>query len=386
MRGTFLSTCSRELPLISPFSFIPLSSFTFGPSTPRHLPHTPSSFTAAQRRAARVAPGEADSPAALGERALYRKMVCSQRGGSCFQSNVLFAWVLRHHLACQVDLLPALACCSPHSPPHHQSPQSSSLLSRSPPAPTTTSSATLGAISSAPSPATASSADHAAASLARLTSPADSAQRPVQSASAAALSASAEMADHVRREEGVGGEAAPCPPGLTHAAGGQAAAAAAVRAGEQWYVVERLCRVGPSEAGGVWAGADGKHAAWGGAACGEEAQWQALYRFSSWPRDAPHFLQCMRHASLLGGPRVAVRVCSEGEGEGEVGGRGVIREMIRDRHLLLLDGDGSVQRQQQLATDEEFSAVVRGRFGIRLGADDVRAVPPVPREPPLGDA
>ncbi|CAI5518254.1 unnamed protein product, partial [Closterium sp. Naga37s-1] len=43
------------------------------------------------------------------------------------------------------------------------------------------------------------------------------------------------------------------------------------------------------------------------------------------------------------------------------------------------------QSQQQLATDEEFGAVVRGRFGIRLGADDVRAMPPVPREPPLGD-
>ncbi|CAI7842038.1 unnamed protein product, partial [Closterium sp. NIES-53] len=76
----------------------------------------------------------ADSPAALGARALYRRMVCSQRGGSCFESNVLFAWVLRHHLACQVDLLPALSCHSPHSPRHHHSPPSSSCRSsRQPP-------------------------------------------------------------------------------------------------------------------------------------------------------------------------------------------------------------------------------------------------------------
>ncbi|CAI5972491.1 unnamed protein product [Closterium sp. NIES-64] len=439
----------------------------------------------------------ADSPAALGARALYRKMVCSQRGGSCFESNVLFAWVLRHHLACQVDLLPALSCHSPHSPRHHHSPPSSSRRSsRPPPVPA----ATLNAAS----PAAAPSPDDAAACMARLSSPADSAQQPVQSASAAASSASAELADHMcllvhingmawladhqdagvyrispcapphppapgmaapwghgrgagavsvapactaesqekpvaavaaadrGREgwraveggvqgwevehveggmdgrmgegsagldadsnsdpddddddddafyrEGLGGDTAPCPPWLTHAAGGQAAA---VRAGEQWYAVERLCRVGPSEAGGRWVGADGEQAAWGEAACEEEAQWQPLYRFSTWPRDTAHFLQCMRHASPLGGPRVAVRVCSEGEVEAE--GRGVIREMIRDRHLLLLDGHGRVQRQQQLATDDEFSAVVRGRFGIRLGADDVIAMPPVPREPPLGD-
>ncbi|CAI5963300.1 unnamed protein product [Closterium sp. NIES-65] len=551
----------------------------------------------------------ADSPAALGVRALYRKMVCSQRGGSCFQvrglvlpacntpsrlhlrprpvhprhtagpSNVLLAWVLRHHLACQVDLLPALSCHSPHSPRHHHSPPSSSCRSsRQPPVPA----ATLNAAS----PAAAPSSDHAAACVARLSSPADSAQQPVQSARAAASSASAELADHMcllvhingmawladvstpccpssllphpmflepllfqpaihqagpsfpsppisihytrpsipccdvmcdshshpfslltqafplhatslshhpsppqhqdagvyrispcapphppapagaapwvrgrgagavsvapactadgwekpvaavaaadrGREgwravergvqgwavehveagmdgrmgersaggeahsdsdpdddddfytEGVRGHGTPCPPRLTHAAGGQAASAAAVRAGEQWYVVERLCRVGPSEAGERWAAADGKQAAWGKAACEEEAQWQPLYRFSSWPHDTAHFLQCMRHASPLGGPRVAVRVCSEGEREVE--GRGVIREMIRDRHLLLLDGEGRVQSQQQLATDEEFDAVVRGRFGIRLGADDVRAMPPVPREPPLGD-
>ncbi|CAI5962808.1 unnamed protein product [Closterium sp. NIES-65] len=496
----------------------------------------------------------ADSPAALGVRALYRKMVCSQRGGSCFQvrglvlpacntpsrlhlrprpvhprhtagpSNVLLAWVLRHHLACQVDLLPALSCHSPHSPRHHHSPPSSSCRSsRQPPVPA----ATLNAAS----PAAAPSSDHAAACVARLSSPADSAQQPVQSARAAASSASAELADHmcllvhingmawladvstpccpssllphpmflepllfqpaihqagpsfpsppisihytrpsipccdvmcdshshpfslltqafplhatslshhpspptapgrggVRHipmpsptrqhlpvqplgcmdevrglsaggeahsdsdpdddddfyTEGVRGHGTPCPPRLTHAAGGQAASAAAVRAGEQWYVVERLCRVGPSEAGERWAAADGKQAAWGKAACEEEGQWQPLYCFSSWPHDTAHFLQCMRHASPLGGPRVAVRVCSEGEREVE--GRGVIREMIRDRHLLLLDGEGRVQSQQQLATDEEFDAVVRGRFGIRLGADDVRAMPPVPREPPLGD-
>ncbi|CAI5488468.1 unnamed protein product, partial [Closterium sp. Naga37s-1] len=375
----------------------------------------------------------ADSPAALGVRALYRKMVCSQRGGSCFESNVLFAWVLRHHLACQVDLLPALACLSPHSPPRHHSPASSRRSSRPPPAPAAT--------FNAASPAAAPSPDHAAACVTRLSSPADSAQQPVQSASAAASSASAELPDHMcllvhingmawladvstpccpssllphpmflepllfqpgihqhqdagvyrispcppphppapasaapwvrgrgagalgvapacaadgwekavaavaaadrGREgwravergvhgwavehveagmdgrmaersagveadsdsdpddddddfytEGVRGEGTACPPGLTHAAGGQAAAAAAaVRADEQWYVVERLCRVGPSEAGGRWAGADGKQAAWGEAACEEEAQWQPLYRFSSWPRDAPHFLQ-----------------------------------------------------------------------------------------------
>ncbi|CAI5477549.1 unnamed protein product [Closterium sp. Yama58-4] len=185
--------------------------------------------------------------------------------------------------------------------------------------------------------------------------------------------------------QGVRVEATACPPRLSHATGGQVEAAA-VRAGEQWYAVERLCRVGPSEAGGRWAGEDGEQAAWGEAACEEEARWQALYRFSSWPGDADHFLQCMRHASPLSGPRVAVRLCGDGEGEGEGGGRGVIREMIHDRHLLLLDGDGRVQQQQQLATDEEFSAVVRGRFGIRLGADDVIAMPPVRREPPLGDA
>ncbi|CAI7841844.1 unnamed protein product, partial [Closterium sp. NIES-54] len=410
---------------------------------------------------------------------------CSVQG---LQSNVLFAWVLRHHLACQVDLLPALSCHSPHSPRHHHSPPSSSCRSsRQPPVPA----ATLNAAS----PAAAPSPDHAAACVVRLSSPADSAQQPVQSASAAASSASAELADHMcllvhingmawladvstpccptsllphpmflepllfqpgihqhqdagvyrispcppphppapasaapwvrgrgagavsvapactaesqekpvaavaaagrggegwravergvhgwavehveegmdRRTaersaggeadsdsdpddaddddddfytEGVRGDGTPCPPRLTHAAGGQAAAAAAavVRAGEQWYVVERLCRVGPSEAGGRWAGADGEQAAWGEAACEEEAQWQPLYRFSSWPRDAPHFLQCMLHASPLGGPRVAVRVCSEGEREAE--GREVIREMICDRHLLLLDGDGRVQ-------------------------------------------
>ncbi|CAI5518252.1 unnamed protein product, partial [Closterium sp. Naga37s-1] len=372
----------------------------------------------------------ADSPAALGARALYRKMVCSQRGGSCFESNVLLAWVLRHHLACQVDLLPALSCHSPHSPRHHHSPPSSSRRSsRQPHVPA----ATLNAAS----PAAAPSPDHAAACVARLSSPADSAQQPVQSASAAASPASAELADHMcllvhingmawladvstpccpaslvphpmflepllfqptihqhqdagvyrispcpppyppapasaapwvrgrgagavgmapactaeslempvaavaaadRGREGwravergvqgwavehieagmdgrmaersAGGEAdsdsdpddddfytggvrghgTPCPPRLTHAAGGQAAAAA-VRAGEQWYVVERLCRVGPSEAGGRWAGADGKQAAWGEAACEEDAQWRPLYRFSSWPRDTAHFLQ-----------------------------------------------------------------------------------------------
>ncbi|CAI5949566.1 unnamed protein product [Closterium sp. NIES-64] len=400
----------------------------------------------------------ADSPAALGARALYRKMVCSQRGGSCFESNVLFAWVLRHHLACQVDLLPALSCHSPHSPRHHHSPPSSSRRSsRPPPVPA----ATLNAAS----PAAAPSPDDAAACVARLSSPADSAQQPVQSASAAASSASAELADHMcllvhingmawladvstpccpsslvphpmflepllfqpgihqaRRSfpsppisiyytrpsipccdhqdagvyrispcapphppapgmaapwghgrgagavsvapactaesqekpvaavaaadrgregwraveggvqgwevehveggmdgrmgegsagldadsnsdpddddddddddafyrEGLGGDTAPCPPWLTHAAGGQAAA---VRAGEQWYAVERLCRVGPSEAGGRWVGADGEQAAWGEAACEEEAQWQPLYRFSTWPRDTAHFLQ-----------------------------------------------------------------------------------------------
>ncbi|CAI5993757.1 unnamed protein product [Closterium sp. NIES-64] len=554
----------------------------------------------------------ADSPAALGVRALYRKMVCSQRGGSCFQAaqsttgprkltpiqspflptpptSCVRAWAVQRavgvgappppRLPCQVDLLPALSCHSPHSPRHHHSPPSSSCRSsRQPPV--------LAATLNAASPAAAPSSDHAAACVARLSSPADSAQQPVQSARAAASSASAELADHMcllvhingmawladvstpccpssllphpmflepllfqpaihqagpsfpsppisihytrpsipccdvmcdshshpfslltqafplhatslshhpsppqhqdagvyrispcapphppapasaapwvrgrgagavsvapactadgwekpvaavaaadrGREgwravergvqgwavehveagmdgrmgersaggeahsdsdpdddddfymEGVRGHGTPCPPRLTHAVGGQAASAAAVRAGEQWYVVERLCRVEPSEAGERWAAADGKQAAWGKAACEEEAQWQPLYRFSSWPHDTAHFLQCMRHASPLGGPRVAVRMCSEGEREVE--GRGVIREMIRDRHLLLLDGEGRVQSQQQLATDEEFDAVVRGRFGIRLGADDMRAMPPVPREPPLGD-
>ncbi|CAI5963327.1 unnamed protein product [Closterium sp. NIES-65] len=155
----------------------------------------------------------ADSPAALGVRALYRKMVCSQRGGlvlpacntpsrlhlrprpvhprhTAGPSNVLLAWVLRHHLACQVDLLPALSCHSPHSPRHHHSPPSSSCRSsRQPPVPA----ATLNAAS----PAAAPSSDHAAACVARLSSPADSAQQPVQSARAAASSASAELADHM---------------------------------------------------------------------------------------------------------------------------------------------------------------------------------------------
>ncbi|CAI5518248.1 unnamed protein product [Closterium sp. Naga37s-1] len=88
---------------------------------------------------------------------------------------------------------PPSSCHSPHSPRHHHSPPSSSRRSsRQPHVPA----ATLNAAS----PAAAPSPDHAAACVARLSSPAASAQQPVQSASAAASPASAELADHVRRE------------------------------------------------------------------------------------------------------------------------------------------------------------------------------------------
>ncbi|CAI5523056.1 unnamed protein product [Closterium sp. Naga37s-1] len=557
------------------------AAFTFPPPQPacsrrsQHRRRGPSAVTCALRRRGQLAAAAPDFATASPSR---RRTFAQPPPRSCFQVRGLVLpgeGGAREVTPRQVDLLPALSCHSPHSPRHHHSPPSSSCRSsRQPPV--------LAATLNAASPAAAPSSDHAAACVARLSSPADSAQQPVQSARAAASSASAELADHMcllvhingmawladvstpccpssllphpmflepllfqpaihqagpsfpsppisihytrpsipccdvmcdshshpfylltqafplhatslshhpsppqhqdagvyrispcapphppapagaapwvrgrgagavsvapactadgsekpfaavaaadrgregwravergvqgwavehveagmdgrmgersaGREahsdsdpdddddfytEGVRGHGTPCPPRLTHAAGGQAASAAAVRAGEQWYVVERLCRVGPSEAGERWAAADGKQAAWGKAACEEEAQWQPLYRFSSWPHDTAHFLQCMRHASPLGGPRVAVRVCSEEEREVE--GRGV----IRDRHLLLLDGEGRVQSQQQLVTDEEFDAVVRGRFGIRLGADDVRAMPLVPREPPLGD-
>ncbi|CAI5971047.1 unnamed protein product [Closterium sp. NIES-64] len=98
--------------------------------------------------------------------------------------------------------------------------------------------------------------------------------------------------------------------------GGQAASAAAVRAGEQWYVVERLCRVGPSEAGEEMG----------------SSRWQA---------------------GSMGEGRFA---CA----------------MPRPGRAALLRVSSSWQQ------NEEFDAVVRGRFGIRLGADDVRAMPPVP--------